>query len=43
VIEPFASGTPVVAGDSISRDVLEDVSTVPWCPAYTPFEMARRI
>ena len=43
VIEPFASGTPVVAGDSISRDVLEDGVNGAVVPAAEPLEMARRI
>ena len=43
VIEPFASGTPVVAGDSISRDVLEDGLNGAVVPGAEPLAMARRI
>jgi glycosyltransferase involved in cell wall biosynthesis len=43
VIEPFASGTPVVAGDSISRDVLNDGVNGAVVAGAEPLAMARRI
>jgi glycosyltransferase involved in cell wall biosynthesis len=43
VIEPFASATPVVAGDSISRDVLEDGVNGAVVRGAEPLAMARRI
>ena len=43
VIEPFASATPVVAGDSISRDVLVDGVNGAVVPGAEPLAMARRM
>jgi glycosyltransferase involved in cell wall biosynthesis len=43
VIEPFASATPVVAGDSISRDVLEDGVNGAVVRGAEPMGIARRL